>query len=140
MTVKISNIQGAHCRQMGYVVVTNNPLVLLELSGDHTVDFAEQTYLELLERVRSMVHEGSRILSHPQAGGVQSGETPYRSILVQPVHGPVDVDSLKLIESAIAATRKFQNKTPLYKEGVSRDFQVVDLALIRSGIESADAM
>lgn len=124
---------------MHYVIVTNNPLVQAELSGSHTVDYVRQTYLELLVRTRSLVHRGARLLSHPQAGSVKPGETPYRSILVEPLRGPVDVPSLALIEAAIAATSKFQDKAPLYREGVDRDFQVVDLALITSGIESADA-
>lgn len=124
---------------MHYIVVTNNPLVQAKLAGSHTVDYVRQTYLELLVRARSLVHRGARLLSHPQAGSVKPGETPYRSILVEPLQGPVDVPSLALIEAAIAATGKFQDKAPLYREGVDRDFQVVDLALITSGIESADA-
>ena len=50
----------------------------------------------------------------------------------------VDFDSLALIEKAIEACGKFQNKTDLYGEGVLKDFQIVDLTLVESAIASAE--
>ena len=88
------------------VIVTNNPLVVRKLSDRFEVSFEEQGYLELLERVRDLVHKGAVLLTHPQAGSIKPGETPYRTVMVRmPSAGAqVDAESLSLIESAIATT------------------------------------
>lgn len=121
------------------VIVTNNPLVVRKLSDRFDVSFEEQGYLELLERVRDLVHKGAVLLTHPQAGSIKPGETPYRTVMVRmPSAGAqVDAESLSLIESAIATTRKFPVRTREFRPGSLEDFQLVDYSLISSAVESA---
>ena len=121
------------------VIVTNNPLVVRKLSDRFEVSFEEQGYLELLERVRDLVHKGAVLLTHPQAGSIKPGETPYRTVMVRmPSAGAqVDAESLSLIESAIDTTRKFPVRTREFRPGSLEDFQLVDYSLISSAVESA---
>ena len=121
------------------VIVTNNPLVVRKLSDRFDVSFEEQGYLELLERVRDLVHKGAVLLTHPQAGSIKPGETPYRTVMVRmPSAGAqVDAESLSLIESAISTTRKFPVRTREFRPGSLEDFQLVDYSLISSAVESA---
>ena len=121
------------------VIVTNNPLVVSKLSDRFDVSFQEQGYLELLERVRDLVHKGAVLLTHPQAGSIKPGETPYRSVMVRmpETEAPVDAESLSLIESAITTTRKFPVRTREFRPGSLEDFQLVDYSLMSSAVESA---
>lgn len=121
------------------VIVTNNPLVVRKLSDRFDVSFEEQGYLELLERVRDLVHKGAVLLTHPQAGSIKPGETPYRTVMVRmpSADAQVDAESLSLIESAISTTRKFPVRTREFRPGSLEDFQLVDYSLISSAVESA---
>ena len=51
----------------------------------------------------------------------------------------VDRRSLTIIENAIDACHKFQDKTGRYGESVLEDFQLIDWTLLESGLASADA-
>jgi len=131
-------------------IVTNNPLVAERLSPKWEVDYRAVGYTELLRWVRDFIQEGATLLSHPLAGSVKPGETPYRSVLVQMpmVQVPssdvvsdggaqrVDPQSLRLIESALLTARKFQQRTAEFRPECIEDFQLVDLTLIQSALDS----
>lgn len=126
-------------------IVSNNPLVAERLSPKWEVDYRKVGYTELLEWVRDFIQEGAVLLSHPLAGSVKPGETPYRSVLVQmPAVGAaegrilphVDPQSLQLIESAIQTARKFPQRTDEFRPESIEDFQLVDLTLIQSALDS----
>ncbi|MGI6754850.1 MAG: GrdX family protein [Atopobiaceae bacterium] len=120
-------------------IVTNNPLVERKLSEKYDVRYIEQSYLALLERVRDLVHTGALVLTHPQAGSIKPGETPYRTVMVQLPKAPTkpDIESLALIESAIEGYKKFPQRTHEFREGSLEDFQMVDYSLIQGAIDSA---
>ncbi|WP_144744720.1 GrdX family protein [Enorma burkinafasonensis] len=123
-----------------YLIMTNNPLVVERLGGTHEAEFLETSYEGLLLAVRDKVHEGHALLSHPLAGSVKPNETPYRSIMVSCERcDAVDARSLSLIERAIEACRKFEDKTSGYGERALKDFQLIDWTLLESGLDSADA-
>lgn len=129
-------------RQMGsrdYMVITNNPLVLDRLKETRHVVYRDISYEEILREVRDRIHEGHTLLSHPLSGSVKPNETPYKSIMISEGKGEVDEASLKLIENAIQACRKFIFKSDLYEASVYDDFQIIDLTLLESGMASADA-
>ena len=52
----------------------------------------------------------------------------------------MDADSLKLIENAIQACRKFMMKADKYKPEVYQDFQLIDWTLLESAMASADTL
>lgn len=123
-----------------YILVTNNPMVYHKYEGQRKMIYAETSYEELLHQVRDKVHQGHQLLSHPLSGSVKPNETPYKSVMISAKPGDFSQESLRMIESAIEACKKFAFRTDTYDEAVYRDFQWVDLNLIESGMESADLM
>ena len=123
-----------------YRIITNNPLVLDRLKETHDVVYREISYEEILREVRDRIHEGHILLSHPLSGSVKPNETPYKSIMISERKGEIDEGSLRLIENAIQACRKFIFKSDLYEESVYDDFQIIDWTLLESGMASADAL
>lgn len=130
-------------KQMGskdYIVITNNPMVLDRLKDTRRhIIYREISYEEILKEVRDRIHEGHTLLSHPLSGSVKPNETPYKSIMISERKGEVDEGSVKMIENAIQACRKFIFKSDLYEESVYGDFQLIDWSLLESGMASADA-
>ena len=123
---------------MNYIVMTNNPLVLSKLNDTHDVIYQELSYEGLLKLVRDRIYGGYRLLTHPLSGSVKPNETPYKSVLLSGQKEKIDEESVRLIENAILACQKFQDKSKSYKEEVYKDFQLVDWTLLESGLASAD--
>ena len=122
-------------------VETNNPLVRDRLAAYLPVVYRELTFLPFLVSVRDAIHQGDILLSHPLSGSIKPGETPYKSVLMaEGKAGALDLDSLHLIEEALATSRKLMARHPrqvdLLSDAVRKDFQVVDLTLIASALES----
>ena len=127
---------------MDVVIVTNNPLVKEKLSEEFDlsikIEYLDVDYLTVLKTVRDKVHIGHKLLTHPLSGSIKPNETPYKSIVISKSSGNLDMDSLSIIESSIATTVKFLNnmKTPSYNEKILKDFQIIDMTLIRNAINS----
>lgn len=118
-------------------IFTNNELVLEKYKSMLDITFIDGKYIDVLKSARDMVHKGSRLLTHPLMGSVKPNETPYRSIII--AEGEMlDVESLTIIESSIAAAEKFlrDNPTACWNEKVLDDFRFVDLKLIESALQS----
>ena len=122
-----------------YMILTNNPLVLEKLKDTHNVIYKDISYEELLKEVRDRIHEGHLLLSHPLSGSVKPNETPYKSVMISEGMGEMDRRSLSLIENAIQACGKFEDKSGKYAANVYEDFQLIDWTLLESGLASADA-
>lgn len=97
---------------MKFVIVTNNPRVRDELGKEFEVDFADITYREVLCKVRDMIYEGHKLLTHPLSGSVKPNETPYKSILVGKKIGKMDLQDASIIENSIITADKFSVKFP----------------------------
>ena len=123
-----------------YVIVTNNPLVVKNLENSREIIYKDVSYEEILRDTRDRIHEGHVLLTHPLSGSVKPNETPYKSILISRQRRDVDADSLKLIENAIQACRKFMMKADKYKPEVYQDFQLIDWTLLESAMASADTL
>ena len=123
-----------------YVIVTNNPLVVKNLENSREIIYKDVSYEEILRETRDRIHEGHVLLTHPLSGSVKPKETPYKSILISRQRRDVDADSLKLIENAIQACRKFMMKADKYKPEVYQDFQLIDWTLLESAMASADTL
>lgn len=123
---------------MKYVIITNNPLVAEKTEPEGEIVYLEVSYDGLLKAVRDRVYKGCPLLTHPLAGSVKPGETPYRSVIVSAEGGELDIRSVELIENAISYYRKFTDRTGEYPPSVLRDFQLIDLALLESALEAAD--
>jgi len=110
------------------ILVTNNPLCKEQLGHTYIVQFAEESPLATLRRVRDFVHLGHFLITHPTAGGLPSGTSPYKSVVVSAkacLPKPSDINS---IEHTIASYEKSGLPTP--KEHLD-DFMMLDLALVK---------
>ncbi len=130
---------------MSYFILTNNPLVKEEFGKSHEVEFIDGRLIDVLTEARDKISCGDILLSHPLYGSVKPNETPYRSLLLQrgkksggSVFPPADPESVRLIGNAVSTFEKFIVKKEITSPLLLEDFQVVDLSLLRSAVESAD--
>ena len=136
---------------MKYIIITNNPLVR-DTYKDKEVEFYDIKYQEILQTVKNKIALGYKILTHPLSGSVKPKETPYKSIMISKetvgedektvganIYGArqVDLESLEIIEDAIATCEKFKERSDKWTPQVLKDFQLVDFTLIDSAIDSA---
>ena len=125
-----------------YLILTNNPLVpaCMEGKGLYTIDFRpELSYREILTLVRDKVYLGHTLYTHPLAGSVKPNETPFRSVALTEEPGPLDLESLELIEKALGMLRQFK---PRFQRGedappdMREDFAEIDYRLIDGALAS----
>lgn len=129
---------------MKFILVTNNSLVHEKFRVESNKNLQEvifkpdEEFIDILKRVRDMIHEGYTLLTHPLTGSVKPYETPYKSIAVSAEKSRLDLDSLQIIEDAIVITQKFLNDYEKrdFSERVYNDFRLIDYNLIASGVES----
>lgn len=120
------------------IIVTNNPYVYDKYKDEYDIEYKEEyTYMNVLEKVREMIHNGHELKSHPLSGSVKPNETPYKTILVSNGIGKLDESGLQIIEESIITVNKFYSnqKTPLWLESVLDDFRVIDLSLIQNVLD-----
>ncbi|NLY08903.1 MAG: glycine reductase [Tissierellia bacterium] len=117
------------------LIITNNPRVK-EVYSSKTQLYEKEEYVDILIRVRDLVHAGYIILTHPLYGSVKPYETPFRTVVLQE-GSKLDMNSLALIEEAIATATKFKRdaNSKQWTSSVIEDFQVIDLDLIGTAIE-----
>ena len=93
----------------------------------------EASLIDVLLAVRDRVHLGHTLLTHPLAGSVKPGQTPYRSVVVSAGRGEqTDFESLALIEDALRVSRALTTAAGQRElsEKVLSDFQLIDYSLI----------
>lgn len=120
-------------------IITNNKDVYNKYSEVFEMRFLENlTLLDILKVCRDEVHLGSELLTHPLTGSIKPNETPFKSIMLSKEKGPLNFDSLNLIEHAIEVTEKFLNNAKIkhWPDNILEDFRLIDFGLITSAIES----
>ena len=123
---------------MGYFVLTNNPLAASRVAPGTRVVFEEDGIRGLFERAAVLVGQGHALLSHPLAGSVQPGETPYKSIVVSSeAREDIDAQSAKLVSSALEACDKLLAGARAYPDAALLELQQVDLSLLEAALASA---
>lgn len=122
------------------LIVTNNPLVKEKIEENYNIDFVDGGILDVMEKLRNMIHKGSVLLTHPLSGSIKPGQTPYKSVMIHIVEGSVDADSLLMIEDAIDNCKKFVKRVDEFREGTDEDKRFIDYTLILSGIESFETL
>lgn len=114
------------------VIITNNPLAYEKLKDKCEVQFFEISYLDVLIKVRDLVHKNHKLLTHPLSGSIKPKETRYKSIAIEKKETMLDEESCLLISNAIEVYKKFNVLE--FPDNVLSDFQLVDLSLICSGL------
>ncbi|WEM45290.1 GrdX family protein (plasmid) [Photobacterium sp. DA100] len=127
-------------------IISNN-LSLATLSPHVTITHRDHI-LDVLTLARDKIHTGARLVSHPLAGSVKPHETPYRSIVLLNQQDGLDMASLNTIEQAIERYQVLCKPNPnhmtltaadihrLFPEKQNRDFQFIDLQLIKSSLSA----
>lgn len=114
------------------LIITNNPAVQAHY-GDWIIS-VQPDYQRVLLAARDAIHQGKRLLMHPESGSVKPGQTPYRSLLLDNTCRQVDWMSLEMIENALMRWRHFTNSR--WSAEVLGDFQLIDLSLLRQAVET----
>ena len=113
---------------MKKIIITNNPLVQ-EKVITHEVIYHQVSYVEVLKLVRDRIHLGHSLLTHPLAGSVKPGETPFRTVIISAEKGELDLKALSIIEESIETCKKFDfNKNR--NDDVLSDLRLIDYSLI----------
>ena len=118
------------------ILYSNNPKVTETLTGFEHVQC--HSYEDVLLQARDAVHNGQHLLTHPLAGSVKPGESPYRSVAITKQGGALDMRSLEIIESAIDRLRVLteHRETRKYPQETLDDFQLIDYNLLLTGLEA----
>lgn len=119
-------------------IITNNPKVYKEFSGQFKVEFDENMdQTKILCKARNYVHLGAKLIIHPMMGRIKPHETPYKSVFLNVLEGELDLISLTIIEDSIRETDKLLNATyrKKYDDQLLNDLQYIDYLLIRTGID-----
>lgn len=120
-------------------IITNNQKVFDTYKDTWKIEYHEDySLLKILECCRDQIHLGKKLLTHPLTGSVKPNETPFKSVMLSSDHGPLDMESLSIIENAIEVTKKFLNNHEVknWPQKILDDFRLIDFGLITSGIES----
>lgn len=124
---------------MKIIIVTNNRTVCEAYKDRFELIFSENySYKDILEIVRTNIHKGSKLLTHPLSGSVKPNETPFKTILISKEREELDFEGLNIIEESIMTYNKFINNknTPDWTKRILDDFQVIDFSLIENAIKS----
>ena len=116
-------------------IITNNPKV----EQQEGALYYDETLMQILLRVRDLVHQNYRLLTHPLAGSIKPHQTPYKSVALFATPGAeLDFDSLSAIEGAIQVTQKLmqEHHLPEWPKQIMADFALIDLDLLQSGLQS----
>ena len=117
------------------IIISNNPM-LKENIQDFKVIFVDQLF-DVYLKSRDLIHQNWELVSHPLAGSVKPEQTPYRSIILAQ-SDKLDIYSLEIIEKTIQKLNqlKFRQKEIEYSQKIKEDYQLIDLTLINSAIDS----
>lgn len=113
---------------MAFLVLTNNDDVVARYPTARRID---GDALTVIRKARDLIHLGHPLLAHPLMGSVKPNQNPYKTIILDPQRGELDLQSLRLIEATIATYEKFLRDRPLpqWDEQRLADFRLVDLLL-----------
>ena len=114
-------------------LITNNTNLLRQVVSANLVAGSS---LDVLIRVRSLVHSGSTLLTHPLCGNLRPNHQPYRSVIVDEHIGSVDIDSLTLIEDAVRIYQSCKVILPGEIDELTRkDYAYIDAELMTASLE-----
>lgn len=124
---------------MKVMILTNNLKVAEDFTERNRMEYLDgETYLNVLCQARDFIHKNHTLLTHPLSGSIKPNETPFKSVALSAEAEEFDMQSLEIIENAIATTEKLLKdcKVREWPQKILDDFKLIDYNLIKSGIES----
>ncbi|MGF3226381.1 GrdX family protein [Facklamia sp. P12932] len=119
-------------------IISNNPKVN-ETIDQCPIIFIDGNYGDVLYETKKLViNEHYVLLTHPLSGSIKPNETFYKSIIITTTkQSQIDLESLEIIEQAIAVYEKFikDRATPNWLDSVLEDFATIDLDLMESTLQ-----
>ena len=117
---------------MSITLITNNAGLYHSVKSGEYIDGSS---LDVLIYVRGLVHSGSIVLTHPLCGNLRPNHQPYRSVIVDVVHGSADLESLTVIESAVSVYQSARIVKPqeLTEKGRA-DYAYIDAEIMRESL------
>ena len=113
-------------------LITNNSNLLNKVKAGELINGSS---LDVLINVRSLVHFGSKILTHPLCGNLRPNHQPFRSVIIDEKNGLVDLESLSLIEEAVHVYQSCKLIYPNEIEELTRkDYAYIDFELMRESL------
>ena len=114
-------------------LITNNSDLFSNIKNAELIDGSS---LDVLIRVRSLVHLGSKIITHPLCGNLRPNHQPFRSVLIDSLKGPAEMESLSIIEEAVHVYESCKLITPNeLDEDTRADYAYIDSELMRESLE-----
>lgn len=121
-----------------YIIITNNFKVIKKYSDKEINILSLKETEKIFTRVRDLIHKGYILVTHPLAGSIKPFQNPYRSIILKEGN-ELDYNSLKNFENSFKKYKQFEhNKTKInnLSQKILDDYQVIDLSLIESALQS----
>jgi hypothetical protein len=114
-------------------LITNNAELY---NSVRAAEYINGSSLDVLLSVRTRIHLGSILLTHPLCGNLRPNRQPFRSVIIDEVQGSVDIYSLKLIEEAVSVYRSCEVLSPESVDELTRkDYAYVDSELMRESLK-----
>ncbi len=99
-------------------------------------EFINGSALDVLIHVRSLIHLGSILLTHPLCGNLRPNHQPFRSVIINRKNGLVDLESLTLIENAVHVYESCKLINIHELDELKRvDYAFIDYELMRESLE-----
>ena len=115
-----------------FKLITNNMNLYNNVANG---EFINGSSLDVLVHVRSLIHLGSKILTHPLCGNLRPNHQPFRSVIIDENSGLVDLDSLSLIEDAVRVYQSCKVITPKeIDEATLKDYAYIDSELMKESL------
>lgn len=121
-----------------YIMITNNSKVIQKYKGGEISLLTLDSIEKIFTTTRDLIHKGYILVTHPLAGSIKPFQNPYRSIILKEGN-ELDYNSLKNFENSFKKYKQFEhNKTKInnLSQKILDDYQVIDLSLIESALQS----
>jgi len=118
-----------------YLVLTNNPMAAECLKDSYVIDYRPRcTSKEILIAARDAVYMGHTLYTHPLSGSVNPREMLYKSVVISRLPHHFEARQAEMIANAVMAFACIREENRISEEKILRDFQLLDCALLCSGI------
>lgn len=121
-----------------HIMITNNPKVIQKYKDEELSLLTLDSIEKIFTTTRDLIHKGYILVTHPLAGSIKPFQNPYRSIILKEGN-ELDYNSLKNFENSFKKYKQFEhNKTKInnLSQKILEDYQVIDLSLIESALQS----